>query len=313
MMLKRIKKLLYALGALKTYEHIDRMRYLRRLRKPDTGDWRYASADDAAQFVGGEVVVRWSGIPVPVLFYCDPDSLIERDIIKHGAFRPAILELLGWYARPGTLVLDIGANVGVYAVALASMGREVQIHCFEPNPDMADRLERNVRLNRVHDSVHIHAAAVSDVAGRATFHLVRRGSGNQGLSALRKEALGRTPSEPMDIDTITLDDTFLAQERAVSAIKIDVQGSELDVLTGARRLIERDRPVVVFEHEDALHPDAGVALARKRALGALFAALDYEVLYVSRRGTDLYTTVAWERALNGDLLALPLGPRPRRS
>jgi FkbM family methyltransferase len=312
-MLKRLKKLLYKLGVLKTYERIDRMRYLRRLRKPYTGDWRYVNADDAAQFAGGEVVVRWSGIPVPVLFYCDPGSLIERDIIKHGEFRPAVLELLRWYARPGTLVLDIGANIGAYAVALARMKPEVQIHCFEPNPDMLARLERNVRLNRAHDSVHIHAAAVSHVAGRSAFHVVPRGDGNQGLSALRKEVLGQTRSTPIEVETVTLDETFLAQERAVSAIKIDVQGSELDVLNGARSLIERDRPVVVFEHEDVLYPQAGDALACKRAMGALFAALDYEVLYVSRRGTDMFTPVAWERALNGDLLALPLGPRPPRS
>ena len=312
-MIKRLKKLLYVLGALKTYQQIDCMRYLRRLRKPDTGDWRYAATDDAAQFVGGEVVVRWSGLPVPALFYCDPNSLIEREIIKHGAFRPAILELLGWFARPGTLVLDVGANVGPYAVALASMQPELHIHCFEPNPEIADRLERNIRLNRLHARVHIHVAAVSDAAGRTTFHVVPRGGGNQGLSALRKQALGGAPSVPIEVETTTLDETFLTQEGTVSAIKIDVQGHELEVMLGARGLIERDRPVVVFEHEDALHPDPGDALKRKRAIGALFAGLDYEVLYVSRRGTDLFTAVAWERALNGDLLALPLGRRPQRS
>lgn len=310
-MLKRLKKLLYTLGALKTYQKIDSMRYLRRLRKPDTGDWRYVAVDDAAQFTGGEVVVRWSGIPVPVLFYCDPESVIERDMIKHGAFRPAVLELLEWYARPGSMMLDVGANVGAYAVVLAKLAPKVQIHCFEPDPAMVARLERNVRLNRAHDNVQIHAAAASDVAGKTTFHAVVCGSGNHGLSALRKEALGETPSTPIEVEQVTLDETFLAQEETVSVIKIDVQGSELEVLKGARRLLARDRPAIVFEHEDALHRDSDEALARKRAMGDLFAALDYEVLYVSRRGTDLFTAVAWERALSGDLLALPLGPRPR--
>lgn len=313
MMLRRLKKLLYKLGWLKTYGQIDRMRYLRRLRKPDTGDWRYAAAEDAEQFIGKEVVARWTGVPVPVLFYCHPDSLLEADIIKHGAFRPAILEMLGWYAKPGTLMLNIGAHTGSYARVLAKMRPEVEVHCFEPNPDIADRLERNIRLNGVQANVWLHVAAASDAEGKATFYAVRRDDGNPGLSALRKQSLGNTPATAMEVDTVTLDALFLEQERKVSVIKIDVQGSELEVLNGARRLIERDRPAVVLEHEDVLHPNAIEVLQRKRAFAGLFAELDYEVLYVSRRGTDLFTQVQWERPLNGDLLALPLGPRPRHA
>jgi FkbM family methyltransferase len=311
-MLKRIRKLFYKLGLLTPYQGIDRMRYLRRLRKADPNDWRYAAPEDIPQFANEEVVVRWEGIPVPVLFYCRPDNLLEADIIKHGAFRPAILEILGWYAQADTLVLDIGANVGAYAIALAKMHPKIEVHCFEPNPEMAARLERNIRLNGTQANVCLHTAAASDALGRATFHVVPCGEGNPGLSALNMGALGNTRSRPIEVNTVTLDSVFLGQSRKVSGIKIDVQGSELEVLNGARGLLERDRPAVIFEHEDVLNSNAAVVLARKHALSALFTELDYEVLYVSRRGTDLFSRVAWDCSLNGDLLAIPLGLPARR-
>src|SRR5260370_12621848 len=50
---------------------------------------------------------------------------------------------------PGSRVIDVGSNVGVYALPWAASKADVTVHCFEPNPAVRSRLARNAALNRL--------------------------------------------------------------------------------------------------------------------------------------------------------------------
>lgn len=114
--------------------------------------------------------------------------------------------------RPGDRVADVGANIGVYSIVAAKRGAEVT--CFEPNPDVARLLERNLRLNGV--TAVVHEAAVGDREGSARFHA----SGPVGqLSQL-------SPHGELVVPLVRLRGGF-------DIVKIDVEGGELEVFRGA--------------------------------------------------------------------------------
>jgi FkbM family methyltransferase len=308
-MIGRLRKMLYRLGWLAPFWEVDRSRYLKRLRRRKANDWRYAAAADAEQFVGGEVVVRLTGIAPPVFIYCDRHWLLEAEIIKAGAFQRYLLTLGSDLICPGSIVLDVGANVGAYGLPWAACHTDVSVHCFEPHPQVRARLARNLALNRpLAGRVAIRVEALSDRTGSATFQAVRSDGGNWGLSALAStDILDVAHADLIEVPMARLDDLFPSGGKSVSLVKVDVQGHELEVLRGAVGILARDRPALILEHEDVLFANGQEAAGRKAMLAKLLGDLGYETLYISRWGADLLTKVDWSRPLNGDLLALPLG------
>jgi len=141
---------------------------------------------------------------------------------EYRAFRAAV--------RPGAVALDVGANVGAYAVLL---GRWVEpggrVYAFEPSPETFAGLSRHLALNGLGDTVVPVAAAVAGADGRGTLS----GGGLSGGNRL--DARGAGPV----VDTVSLD-AFCAREGILpSFIKIDVEGAELEVLRGGRETIRR--------------------------------------------------------------------------
>jgi FkbM family methyltransferase len=254
------------------------------------------------------------GVSAPVFFYCDRNSSsIEAEILKSanvesGALnqRWRVLELGLDLISPGSRVIDVGANVGIYALPWAATHADVTVHCFEPNPSVRTRLARNMALNRLTARIRLHPEALSDRAGTATLY------GSDDMSSLNRGVYtGR--AVPTEVPLARLDDALSIEGQPVSLIKVDVQGHELEVLRGADALISHYRPALILEHEDRLYLSASEANQRKTDLAKLLSRLGYETLYISRWGADLLTVAHWSDHLNGDLLALPLDnylPRP---
>ena len=88
-------------------------------------------------------------------------------------------------------------------------------------------------------------------------------------------------------------------------IKIDVQGVELQTLKGASQIIDKDRPILIFEHEDINFPDKQTSEDAKKGLYNFFREKNYSVFYISRFSRGMLFPVQWEKHLNGDLLGLP--------
>ncbi len=148
--------------------------------------------------------------------------------------------------RAGMVVLDVGANVGLFTLIAAKAG--AQVHAFEPNPPTRQRLERNLSLNAFGSGVRVHSAALSDHSGTAMlFDDIGRGEGryNDGVASLSQaNAAGKGTS----IDLSTLDE--VAAQTGIDRvdwIKMDIQGAELPALRGARRVLERNRPRLLLE------------------------------------------------------------------
>jgi FkbM family methyltransferase len=145
--------------------------------------------------------------------------------------------------RPGMTVLDVGANVGYYALTAAALvGPAGRVHAFEPTPAVAARLRENVALNDF-DHVAVNQVAVTDAPGTLRFHLSADDSEANSLCAV--EPGGAT----IDVPATTLDDYAAGHGLGrVDFVKIDVEGAEVRALRGGRRLLSGpEAPMVIIE------------------------------------------------------------------
>ena len=139
--------------------------------------------------------------------------------------------------RSGRVVFDVGAHVGEYTLLAAAQGAVV--HAFEANPSSAALLRANVARNRL-PTVTVHEVAASDREGEEKF-LAR---GDLSLSALWSEQQADEGHEEVIVPTRRIDSIDAPPP---DVIKLDVEGAELAALRGAKGILERHGPLVVFE------------------------------------------------------------------
>jgi FkbM family methyltransferase len=158
--------------------------------------------------------------------------------VEYAAFRGTV--------RSGTVALDVGANVGAYAVLLGQwVGASGRVYAFEPSPVAFRGLVRHIALNAQDGVVTPVAAAVADRDG--TGDLIVADTAGESRLADGVER-GRTMSVP----TVRIDSFCAREGLRPSFIKIDVEGAELAVLRGARETIRRGGDALALFLE--LHP-----------------------------------------------------------
>jgi FkbM family methyltransferase len=182
-----------------------------------------------------------------------PPVFYRRRIAYETATGEPELAVLDALMRPGGTAVDIGANQGFFAFALAQRARRVV--CFEPNPDYAAFARWMLR-----GRAEVHAVALAEKPGRATFTVPHSDEGLVlHLAGSLKQAHHQFKTiESYEVEVRTLDEFALTD---VSFIKIDVEGSERDVLDGARTTIARERPPLLLELLSGTHDDPGALTA----------------------------------------------------
>jgi FkbM family methyltransferase len=183
--------------------------------------------------------------------------------------------LLQMLRQPADFI-DIGANIGWYTLfaahALAGRG---QVHSFEPDPAHLAKLRANIAVNRL-ENVTVNGWALSDRTGTATLH---RNPDNWGDNSLLP-SLDRPGSTTVELRR--LDDYAGLDGGRPLLIKIDVQGSELAVLGGARHVLETHAGDIVIYCEFA--PDLLAAAGGSAAeLAAFLEGLGFAAALVDRR------------------------------
>jgi FkbM family methyltransferase len=147
--------------------------------------------------------------------------------------------LLDTLLGQGDWALDIGANVGHYAMRMAELvGPSGRVIALEPVPDTFSLLAANTRLF-AHANVSLLNVAVSDRLGVASMQIPRFAS---GLSNYYQAHLSAGPG--LAVLTLPIDALSLPPVRLV---KMDVEGHELPALQGMRGLLARDHPVLIIE------------------------------------------------------------------
>jgi FkbM family methyltransferase len=152
---------------------------------------------------------------------------------------PEVSGLFGHLAPQLSVIYDIGANWGFYPLLLGTDPAFTgEMHAFEVQPRTAADLCHVVESSGLADRVYVHAVGLSDRDGEAQLERTRH-------SYLARIVDGAEPDTTETVQVRRLDGLDLPPPQL---IKIDVEGHEAAVLRGAIGLIERHRPVIVFEN-----------------------------------------------------------------
>ncbi len=168
------------------------------------------------------------------------------------------LAALSKLISPGQTALDLGANFGLYTRFISeAVGENGHVFSFEPTSDMFDVLHNNIASPGLSNTTCINAA-LSDQSGEAEIHIPKHEDG--GLNYYEASLVPASDEANLrgeTIQMITLDE-FCEQQNITSLhfIKCDVEGHEIAVLRGAMGVIQRDKPTILLEINDAFDDNA---------------------------------------------------------
>jgi FkbM family methyltransferase len=172
------------------------------------------------------------------------DTVVSFQLLFQRRYEPTQTALFRRLTRPGDWVLDVGGHIGYYAVLFGSIvGPLGRVTAIEPNPDNALLLRENVSLNRLDQIVTVVEGAAGAAPGTATLYRPR--VGNRGDSRLFDDPTNHgARREQVIVPMTTLDECTQTWPR-VDLVKMDVQGYELQVLTGMRRVLASNPELIL--------------------------------------------------------------------
>jgi FkbM family methyltransferase len=174
-------------------------------------------------------------------------SIVTMVLLAQGQWFEQEMEFWQQWLRPGMVVIDVGANAGVYTFAAArQVGNTGRVLAVEPFADCVAYMRETCRINQI-DWVKVCAGAASDRNGKIKFM-------TQAASELNKVITDEQNDAPnadsyQEVDCFTLDH-LIEQEglSRVDFVKIDAEGHELQVLQGSDRLLQEFAPIILYEN-----------------------------------------------------------------
>ena len=156
--------------------------------------------------------------------------MISYQVFRAGIWEPGETRLLEKLVTRKSSVVDVGANIGWFTLCSATKARVV--HAFEPEPTNFHFLQLSVARNKFRN-VQLHAHAIGEREGLATLFLAD--GSNKGTHS----TVWRVGAQELVVPMETLDRLFPSE--TIDVLKIDVEGGEPEVLSGARRMINEKR------------------------------------------------------------------------
>jgi FkbM family methyltransferase len=180
------------------------------------------------------------------------DRFIGRSLDVYGEFSEFEDEVFAQLLRAGDVVVEAGANIGAHTVPIAKLvGERGAVHAFEPQRVIFQLLSANVGLNELLHVRTYHAALGRERGTIRVPSLDYRAENNFGGLSLKLSGEGE------EVPLFTLDDFSLPSLRM---IKVDVEGMETEVLSGARGTIGRLRPILYVENDRHAHSEQLIRL-----------------------------------------------------
>jgi FkbM family methyltransferase len=175
------------------------------------------------------------------------------------------------FLQPGMSVVDVGANVGVYALSMArKVGPSGRVYAFEPTGETRSLLAAGVKANGL-ANVTVSPAALSDHTGQA---VLGHGTSSE-LNALTSEGSGET------VAVTTLDEEdATGRWLHIDFVKLDAEGAEEKIIAGGLDFLKRHAPIVMFEVKAGAEINAGLAAAFRAQDFAVFRSLPEVALLV---------------------------------
>ncbi len=193
-------------------------------------------------------------------FEIDPSDYMQWHIfsnVKDLAWKKAVEAVAkSKFATP--VIIDVGSNVGAFSLKAACnvpSEKSASIFAFDPNPYIKEKFLKNLSLNKTSfENTHFILAAVGSEEKEIEFSFSKSNSGGGKVEG---------SNENLFLTKLVTLDSFVEHNNLedICFLKIDVEGYEPFVFEGARKLIQKFRPVIYFEVTEEWHKSYGKSVA----------------------------------------------------
>ncbi len=159
------------------------------------------------------------------------------------------------------VIFDVGANVGIMTLYFAQKVKKGKVFAFEPTHYAYQKLERNIAINpKLKENIQtVQAFFTSKEKKRSEIHAFSSWKIDKGIASEQHQVHGGTAMSIEGVPVTTLDE-FVKKHRInrLDFIKIDTDGHEFDILTGAEKTVKQLRPKIIFELGQYVMDEKGI-------------------------------------------------------
>ena len=188
-------------------------------------------------FKGVRKKIRFKG----VILNLEIEDWIQQNIYLLNEYEDAELNLIEKYIRPQSVFIDIGANFGLYSLYIAKHFKTTEIIAFEPYTHNYQAFANNVKLNKF-NNITVKNMALRKQDGFITLYNDEK---EKNLGMVSTKFIENSISQ--EVKMTSFDNYFKSKQGNISAVKIDVEGLEYEVLQGMQESINKHKPVILIE------------------------------------------------------------------
>ncbi|WP_146348266.1 FkbM family methyltransferase [Falsiphaeobacter marinintestinus] len=194
-----------------------------------------------------------------MLMELDLSDDVERESYFLGRYYDIEIQmLLDVLLKPGDTCIDVGANIGNFAMyAVHCVGSTGHVIAFEPQPDCCRKIDRHIAINDL-SNVDLHNLALGAMPGSLELHVL--GGGSIMATLAIDPEVDTNIRETIEVPVARGDDVLPQHLSGDVLLKIDVEGFELFAMMGMSDTITRHKPAILLEVEDRYLKRAGTSV-----------------------------------------------------
>ena len=183
-----------------------------------------------------------------------PNDIVINCIKEGKVFEPEIVETAKRFIKEGSIVLDVGANFGQMSLLFSKMvGEEGTVYAFEADDFIFEILKKNIEANSCTNIIPVFGA-VYNQSGKEFFFPKQD---FERFAAYGSYGIAPNASSGRIVESLMIDDFDF--QKPISFMKVDVQGSDLFAMQGAKLTIEKHKMPIVFEFEQQFQEEFGTS------------------------------------------------------
>jgi FkbM family methyltransferase len=215
---------------------------------------------------------------------------------NNGTWNQDIMDAVQRLLMPGDVFYDIGANAGLFTIdSFGAFGGKIKVYAFEHQESLAACIMASAEANGFGDGIEVKPFLLWRKDGVAELYL---GSHSIHASIKTRKVNSNIVSLPVrSIDSLVYNDCISKP----NLIKIDVEGAELGVFQGAKRILGESKPVIIFKADEKMQ---NFGYNHKDFINYLLSSADYEIFKIVNGGNlaSIYRTNSF-----GNYAAIPSG------
>lgn len=169
--------------------------------------------------------------------------LDEKDSLclsVYGVYEPEELSVLDAETKEGSIVIDLGANIGYHTLHISRhVGEKGHVYAFEPDPENFRLLQKNIAVNNI-TNVTMVDKAVSSKTGKLKLYLSDVNKADHRICETSESR------KSVEIEAVTLDGYFAEYSGSIDLIKMDIQGAEYLALDGMVNVLEKNKSIKIL-------------------------------------------------------------------